>query len=465
MGWNNLRPGLSFLVLSAAAALGVLYIIIIPPWQSPDEPTHFEFARVLAAGGPVWPPRPRPEIQEEIIVSMDRHRYWFYVGAERPHPLPVVFREAPFLSIAPGQIGKNPPLYYLLAAGVLRISPASSIEAQVYRLRGLSLIFTLLSAAVVWGCGVEVFGRESLLAPAAAAGAVFLPQFLVIGTSISPDPLINLCGAVAIYLVLRFERIGWSFPRLFLLLLWQVVGLLVNYKALILWAALPGTLLIHCFFRRGGAFSLRRIIFWLFLAALIWVFAYSGLVWYFPRIAGVFIIRLSILTSTVRNFLSGRTIFPPGYWPWFHNELFKSFWLKYGWLQFMLPAIYYLVLKLVCWGSLAGLGFFLIRWLGGNPGISRSGREAIVTLVWYGLAALGAYYLFWGLKGEHTTTQGRHLFLVMPAWSILFIFGWRRLIPVRRERDLALVFTAGFFILNLVSLFGYILPTFGGSGQ
>ncbi|MDP8275731.1 MAG: hypothetical protein RAO92_04950, partial [Candidatus Euphemobacter frigidus] len=87
-------------------------------------------------------------------------------------------------------------------------------------------------------------------------------------------------------------------------------------------------------------------------------------------------------------------------------------------------------------------------------------RESILILILYAAVALGAYYLFWGLKGTDTTTQGRHLFIVMPAWAILFIFGWCRFFPARLEKGVSYSLLAGFVLLNVVSILFYIIPTF-----
>ncbi len=447
-------------VLAAAALLGLALVVIIPPWQSPDEPTHFEYAKVLALGDPPWSPRVRPDLQKEIISSLDRYDYWRLVGVERPVPLPRSFRETPFLSAAPGQIGKNPPLYYFLASLVLRIAPARSLEAELYRLRLLSLVFTILTVALVGGCAAEVFGRSSSLVPAAAGAAAFLPQFLVVGTSVSPDPAINLIGAAVIYLILRFQKTGFTLLRWLAILFFIGLGLLVNYKGLIILAALPGAAIIHYLFHRESRAFPGRAAAWIGLIFLVLLAGYFLLAWYFPGIARVFIVRLYILCSTIVAFLLGETQFHPGYWAWFNNELFKSFWLKYGWLKFELPAAVYLLLKTVSVISLLGLGIYLARWASGRGSPRAPGREAVVTLLLFAGAALGACYLFWGLRGISVIGQGRHLFLVLPAWAVLFTLGWSSLFPVRWSGFVGCGLTIAFFLFAAVSILFFILPTF-----
>lgn len=448
------------LILVSSLFFGLSTILIVPPWQSPDEPTHFEYEKVLALGDPPWSPRPRPGLQGEIIRSLDRYDYWRYVGVERPSPLPGVFRQVPFLSSAPGQIGKNPPLYYYLASRVLRFFPLRSLESELYRLRLLSLVFSLLTIVLVAGCAGEVFGRSSPLVPAATAVAAFLPQFLIIGTSVSPDPAINLVGAAAIYLILRSQKLGFAWWRILAVLSCLGLGILANYKGLIILAALPGVAVIHLFFHRRNLISPVRAVGWIGLTLGILVVGYVSLVWYYPGIARVFIVRLNILFSTIVSYLLGQTYIPPGYRAWFNHELFKSFWLKYGWLKFELPAAVYHALKMVTLLFLLGIGIWFARWVmaWGRPRTRE--REAVVTLLFLAAAVLGAFYLFWGLRGIYVVGQGRHLFLVMPSWAILFTLGWSSLLPARLEKLVGYGLTIGFFLFAAVSILFFILPTF-----
>src|ERR1043166_5426812 len=64
-------------LLLLALLHGLLYLAIVPPWQHYDEPTHFEYARLIA----LWN---RPPIlneadlttNREIADSMYRFRFW-----------------------------------------------------------------------------------------------------------------------------------------------------------------------------------------------------------------------------------------------------------------------------------------------------------------------------------------------------------------------------------------------------
>ncbi len=136
-------------ILLAALAVGIASIIIIPPGSHPTRRPILNTPRSWLTAPPPGIPLPSPELQEKIISSLDRHGYWGYVGVERPPVLPTIFRETPFLAAAPSQIGKNPPLYYWIASRVLKSSPQLPREGRLYRLRVLSLFFSLLTIAGV----------------------------------------------------------------------------------------------------------------------------------------------------------------------------------------------------------------------------------------------------------------------------------------------------------------------------
>jgi len=235
--------------------------------------------------------------------------------------------------------------------------------------------------------------------------------------------------------------------------------MLINYKFLILIFALPLVALIHFCRHRTETASFKKLILWSGLLISILLLVYSGVVWYFPGIARIFVVRVNVLYSTLSSFLQGETYFPVGHWHWFNSELFKSFWLKYGWLKYELQPIFYLILKIISLGALAGIALFLCRWILGFGKLGCRERKGVLTLLLYAAVTLGAYYLFWGLKGSNTTTQGRHLFLVMPAWTILFIFGWCQFFRFRFQKKVSIALTAGFGILNIIAIF-HIISTY-----
>ncbi len=438
-------------VILLTALRGGLYIAFTPPWQAPDEPTHFEYARVLASGGNPVHPQPDLDLQGRVIRSMDRHDYWRYVGVEKPDPLPETFRETPFLSDAPSQLDKNPPLYYLIASLFLRFDRGSSLLGGMYQLRILSLFFTLLTVAVVFAAAREFAPGEGVFQISAAVAAAFLPQFMVIGTSVSPDPLINLLGAALLFAVIRSLRLGWKRSAVLPVLFIFALGGLASYKVFMVLPALALWLAV-LYSRSRARFSVRRFLSILAggLAAAVLLMAVA------PRVLPVYSKRLGDLAAVLPNVISGRSSAPPGYWAWFRWELFKSTWFKFGWLKFEFPVLVYHLLLGVTLFSAAGVAWTVI----GKDSLGRNRKAATVILIFFVLSVLGAIYFFWGLRFYPASPQGRHFFIVLPAAAILFVLGWGAFPPRGLRNPSCLVLIVGMIVLDLAALFCYLRPAF-----
>jgi len=428
--------------LSVLLGLGILagaaFILAVPPWQSPDEPTHLEYAQALAAGGPL---APDPGRQFEILASLDRHDFWRLVGEEPPRPLPPDFFHAPFLSAAPSQFAKNQPVVYLPAAAVLFLLPSSSPESGLYLWRALSLLFTLGAGLLtVLAARFYLPGRA---APwAAGVLVVFLPQMLLIGTSASPDSLLVLLGA-AWFWALSAARFRPSPSRVPLLLVLGVVGAASGYRFLAV--LLPG-LLFLLWPGRG-----RRVWFpvgLLFLLAAL----YTATAWFRPEFLHPPVSRLARFWQAVAGTISGRTGFPGGYGTWFSREVFESFWLKFGWMRYSLPPSWYRFYQTLCLVAAAGLtaGFLAGRL-----------RRMLLPLL-LGGGALAALYLAWGGTPKDTSPQGRYLFVTLAPLAVLFLTGILNLFPRRRVAAVSLLLSALWLGLAAGAFLRYIIPAFHG---
>src|SRR6185503_20910859 len=75
-------------LLAAVALLhGLLYAWLLPPWQTPDEPTQFEYAALVAELGriPAFADTD-PALEQRIADSLVRQRFFEYVVGHTPQP-------------------------------------------------------------------------------------------------------------------------------------------------------------------------------------------------------------------------------------------------------------------------------------------------------------------------------------------------------------------------------------------
>jgi len=196
---NGLRAQRLLLALIGCyLTIGFVASLLIPPWQAPDEPTHFEYARGLAIGTTAE----TPAIQGPIIASFYGYRFWDLRGAPTPKQPPASFGELNLLLLR--QTEKT-PLYYWLAAGAA--SWTSDVTLQLYSMRWLSVLLSALTIPIVYAVARETLPDERApLALAAAALVAFLPMYGYIGASVNPDTIGAPLGAATIWLVVRGLR-------------------------------------------------------------------------------------------------------------------------------------------------------------------------------------------------------------------------------------------------------------------
>lgn len=438
------------------------YLISIPLWQNPDEPTHLEYVLFLARErtGPTVRPA-SPSFQERIILSMDHHHFWDYIGWPRPQPLPTTFSKVPFFrfSGADSQIGRKPSLYYKLASLLPRLLPDRKITSYLYFLRSLSGLFSLGTIILIFFTSRLIFSDEYYFQLSSAAFAAFLPQFCIIGTSGSYESLACLSSAGFIYLLLNFQIRGFTMGKLALTVACLIFAILVTYRNIELLPLFFFSIAIYFIFLSPGPSKwwMYLLISVLSLIAL-WIL-FQALIWWAPFTARLMIIKLLKCWHNFSGLIRGSEHPASFYYPWFHTELFKSFWLKFGWAFFTMKQVYYHLLKVVSLVSLIGVIIFTVRAFRRKSAISLPTKRAFFTLIGAVIITLTGYYLYWG-TGKMVSAQGRHLFVSLPAWAILFNLGFRELCPKRYRPILYIALISSLVILNAIALFGYILPTF-----
>lgn len=445
-----------FWLICLSILRGLAYLVVTPPWQAPDETTHFQFVELLTQR-PLREIRnielrkaddPYLQLEQQILSSMKRHRAWEYVGVPTPDPLPRGFWETPFFVGSAPKIYR-PPLYYLIGAGVLKLFHVEGIERRMYVLRLYSLILFL--GTIVLSCliGYLVF-KDRAHALMTGASVSFLPQAMVVGTSVNSDNLVNLLGAAfllfALFLLDRKKRGGYLLLIpffLFLLFMSGKTGLILVPVGIFL----LGFQLFH-----GKS---KRFL-WLLAVLLLGLAS-----------AGIFLGHPLPGTILERLFISGEELGPSGqkspaesgfYWS-FGVLLFQSFWFAGGWMSVYWNRWIYAGLGALTLFSISGL--FLImpeRWREKDKSASPS-NPVLLTMAVSALTALLGSLFYYGWVKE-VFAQGRYLFPVLPAFGILFITGLEKIGPRSILSRFPIVFIVLMASIDLYSLFGCLLPYF-----
>lgn len=232
------------------------YALLVPPWQAPDEPGHFEYGCLLEPlGRPLSRDSLSVALQRDILVSMERNSFWELVDEPSPGQSIVGFSDIPFLMRSGRQVGDEPRLYYIIPSVICRMGLPIDTELRLIRLYG-AVLFGLSGAIVVWGLKASrrpCLGcvEDHLFAPIkegesltrigimASVGLVLLPMPSFIAGSANNDSMAIVTSMAVFALTTRIYLEGVTKRRLTGLLLFLVLAGLSKKTTLFLfpWVA------------------------------------------------------------------------------------------------------------------------------------------------------------------------------------------------------------------------------------
>ncbi len=256
------------LILALGLLHGLLYVFLVPPWQHYDEPTHFEYAWLLANHSGLPKPGDYDQtMRRAVAVSMVDHN--FFRGMTF---LPDLNVQNEPIWIGLSQLG-DPPLYYLLASLPLRLLTSSDVTRQLYAGRLVSLGLYLVSILAAWGVMKELVPEGNPLRWMVPVSMVLLPGYTDLMTAMNNDVGAIMLFSLFLWGSVRMIRRGFSILRL----LWVGSTAVLCYltkNTVILALPLLGLALLFSLFR-----SRWRWVPWATLAAAVLVILFSAFLW------------------------------------------------------------------------------------------------------------------------------------------------------------------------------------------
>lgn len=198
-------PGIALLI---GLIQGILYLTIVPPWQHYDEPTHFEYAWLIANRGRL------PQVgdvdypmRREVAASMLTHD--FYKNLPKPHLL----TDSGEIWIGITEL-VHPPAYYIWASLPVYLARYLPIEMQLYAARLSSLALLLATLAVAIACTRDLTPPGHPLRWLVPLALALIPPFIDLMTAVNND-----VGAIAVmslflWSAIRLIRYGFTVWRL-----------------------------------------------------------------------------------------------------------------------------------------------------------------------------------------------------------------------------------------------------------
>lgn len=424
----------------------VLAIVVVPPWQNPDEPGHFARVRILARQARLDLTEVEDHAMEaEILRSMAEHDWWESYDRKPPDPLPAHFSDPAVVQNVARQ-SDAPPLYYLIGAWWVRLFGVTDLLAQYGALRWLSLLLAVPTLWCAWAGTRRLFGEHVALG--ATAVMALHPQFALIAIAVNADVLVNLCGAVLWWQAARLLA-GPGAVSAPVMILGVAAAAALSKRlgaSLLILAALVIALVIarQLLSVLSGRFGRRVVVRAALAAALVALAAIMGTAYWAvtkwpwlltaralpnlgeligqtlhelgrdsPRLIGGLAHYWSeVMALSFPEHARGSTFF----WS-FHEVLFDSAWFSAGWLRYPAPFAWRLAIRSLALLSVCGLVFAMLRRRGLGDRFSYLVAVLIVIV-----QAAGIYVGFYlsGFGG-----QGRYLFPVIGPWMALYWVGLR----------------------------------------
>ena len=436
------------LIVACYLIVATLYAVLTPAWQVPDEPAHYNYARFLAENRrfPVlragdYPHQYLEEIKERHFppdMPIDPIRYEFH----------------------------QPPLYYLLAAGVYTFFAGATVSVQVITMRLLSVIIGACLLLVSYRVVNRLFPNRPTLALGTTAFIAFLPMHMAITAGITNDPLAELIVGMILLALVRY--LSWRTasagptPAKYLLPLGILLGLGTLTKTTVLYV-LPAVFLGLLWAELRHRPHTRRVI--ALARPLLLVFGLAAIIalpWFIRNMVtygGLDILGLgrhgAIVEGQLRAadwvaVLGGAAALAT-----FLRTTFQSFWAQFGWMGVLIDGRLYMILQLL--SGLIVAGVLVAAW--------RFWRENIrlSEFQWAGLAALGltasatiAGYLWYNM--QFVQHQGRYLFPALISIGLLATVGLRELFTRRGSIVAATILIVGLVALLVLGLWRGDLP-------
>ena len=464
------------------ALLGASWALFVPPFQAPDENSHFGYVQELGEDFELPGQTGQKVFSTEQQLAHDRSNSeqaaavlatkpeWSEAAYDRWRVL-----ESELPAAARGDGGgnnaaaSNPPLYYLYEAVPYVLAKGGDIFDRLYLMRLWSVVLLLVTAAGAWLLAGELFARNRLLQLVAAGFAGMQPMVTFISASVTPDAMLFATWSLAFWLCARILLRGLR--TVDAIALFAVVGLGIVTKATS-YALVPAALLVlavgYVRLRRASGRETRPA--WAVAVAPLVVLALIVGGWlgtaraldrpavnqiatgtahptptltsFNPREAGSYMWQYYLPKLSFQRQFGGLPDYPV------YDVWLKGGWAAFGWLEIKFPNVVYWLLALLTLAALAGAAVAVVRaW-------SRIDRALAAAF------ALTTVTLFAGLHwtefrtlvgGSGPFTQGRYLLPLIALMGAVVAAAISAL-PARRQPLAAGLVLAGLAVLQLASL-------------
>ncbi len=249
----------------------VVWGVVVPPFQVPDEISHFGYAQYLAETGKAPPQGSRAQYSPQEQTALENLYFFNVIGhagergiftSSENHALESALAgKSPLGEGGSSSATNQPPLYYALEAIPYWLSPSNNILTRLACMRLLSALMAALTVLAVFMFLRELMPGSPWAWTVGALVVAFQPMVNFIAAGVQGDNLLFLTSALTFLGLLRAYRRGLTTSRAVAIGAVTAAGVLakLTFIAFLPGIALALLLLTWRAFPDGRGPALRRL--------------------------------------------------------------------------------------------------------------------------------------------------------------------------------------------------------------
>lgn len=460
----------------------LVWVFLIPPWQVPDEASHFTYVAYLVEQHQIpytEQTSALPKYSPEVLNSLENSLYFSTSTSGTPNP--------PLLSVLPSGYdyasasAYNAPaadrksaggatatpysfINYIIEAPAYWLFQGAPILSRLYAVRTVIALIGALSSLMAYGIGVTLGGTAEWGRTMGLATAWF-PQFTFMSAGMNNDALSILCSTILIWLTLRqIQARCLSKNRTLLLGLMAALSVVVKPTTIPL-AVISGTVFLWYTGRAAwhNRAALRSLLYYTF--GVVCIFGPELLVRRYSASRAAAIATTTVdgtfflhgIRYSLEQYANAKVQGGSFYLQWL---FLKMSWGMFGWLDVQMSDEAYAFIALF---SILGLGGAAIAIL-----TLRTYRHKVFVPLLFVVAQIAYtflfidYYISYAISGQVIGIQGRYFLPALVPFLYILISGWCHL--SHNHRYTLRLISATFLAIQLIGLMTLIQHYYGISG-
>ena len=394
--------------------LGVIYSLITPPFESPDEAYHYPVIQYIAKHGqlprmdPASPGPWRQEAGQAPLYYLLNAALTFWIDAS---DMGQVRYLNPHVDLGVPKPDGN--INMVVHNPAIERFPWHGTVLAIHLIRLISVMMGAISVYLTFRIARMILADNVCLPIIVAAVHAFTPMFIFISASVNNDNLVVMLSNLVLFLLLRINGSLYTWKQNWLqyISVGSVLGLAALSKTSALGLTLVTALVI--IMRSIRLRSWGELIFG-GIGTLFPFLSISGW-WYYRNI------RLYGSPTGINVFIQivgKRNDYADLAQLWSERHGFlASYWGNFGWMNVLLPSFVYRFFGILLIIAFLGILVRIFRIV--EPPKFTATSQLVVVLSWGFI--LMTTWLWW----THVTpaTQGRLIFPAISVWSLLFVAG------------------------------------------